>query len=552
MSKVKILLFFFLVLNLAIIGKLFYIQVLHSYSSISGDYLKTKKIYPERGRIYDRNRNPFVLNQNSYLLFAEPKKISSKIELSSKLDEILHIGESTLEARIDESKYWVALANGIGEEDKDKINNLKLKGIGFEYGMKRYYPEASLAAHLLGFVGKTSDSEDIGYVGLEGYYDKDLKGLPGILESERDLLGRPIFVGTQQIVNPENGRDLILCIDKTVQEISKRKLKEGMERYRAKQGCVITADPYTLQILGMVCLPDFDMVKYYDFTEEYFKNSSISDVYEPGSIFKPLVVAEAIQQKKIKPDDIYNEEGPIKVGEYRIMTWNNQYEGKINITRILEKSSNVGMVYIGERMGETSLYGMMKKYGFGEPTGIDLQGEVPGYIKEKVNWYPIDYATVTFGQGIAVTPIQILRAFSSVINGGMILKPYVVCRIRSQDKELEVKPKVERIIGSKNTSEILKKMLTSTVEHGEFQWVKPKGYTMGGKTGTAQIPIKGHYDPTKTIASFIGFAPADTPKFITLVILREPEASQWASETAAPLFFEMAKELLVYYNIAPE
>ena len=552
MTKVKILLFFFLILNLAIIGKLFCIQVLHSYPSISGDYLKTKKIYPERGRIYDRSKHPFVLNQNSYLLFAEPKKISSKIELSSKLDEILHMGESTLEVRIDESKYWVALANGINEEEKDKINNLKLKGIGFEYGMKRYYPEASLAAHLLGFVGKTSDSGDIGYFGLEGYYDKDLKGLPGILESERDLLGRPIFIGTQEIVNPENGRDLILCIDKSVQEISKRKLKEGMERYQAKQGCVITADPYTLQILGMVCLPDFDMEKYYEFTEEYFKNPSISDVYEPGSIFKPMVVAEAIQEKKIKPDDIYNEEGPIQVGEYRIMTWNNQYEGKISITRILEKSSNVGMVYIGERMGGKALYEMMKKYGFGEPTGIDLQGEVSGYIKERESWYPIDYATVTFGQGIAVTPIQILRAFSSVINGGMILRPYVVCSIRSQDKQREVKPKVERIIGSKTTSEILKKMLTSTVEHGEFQWVKPKGYTMGGKTGTAQIPIKGHYDPTKTIASFIGFAPADKPKFITLVILREPQASQWASETAAPLFFEIAKELLVYYNIAPE
>jgi cell division protein FtsI/penicillin-binding protein 2 len=552
MVKLKFLFIVFFFLYIGIIAKLFYIQIISPQKYISDSYLKTNKITAERGKIFDRNKKPLAFNQNSYLLYIEPKKIDDKTELIKKLDSVLKVGEATIESKIDNSKYWISLFSGIEEDKKKSIEKLKLKGVGFEYGMKRFYPEASLAAHILGFVGKNDKSEDIGYFGLEGFYDKDLRGLPGILESERDLLGRPILIGMQERINPENGRDLILTIDKTVQEISKRKLLEGMERYKAKQGCVITADPYTLQILGMVCLPDFDVENYYKFGEDFFRNPAISDTYEPGSIFKPLIVSAALYNKKIKPDDYYNENGPVKIGDYQIQTWNNKYEGKISITRILEKSSNVGMVYVGEKLGNELTYQAVRNYGFGELTNIDLQGEVAGVLRPKINWYPIDYATVTFGQGIAVTSIQMIRAFSSVINGGKLLRPYLVYKFISQDEEQEIKPKIDRIVSDEKTSEIIKKMLVSTVENGEYKWARPKGYTIGGKTGTAQIPIQGHYDPSKTVASFIGFAPAEHPKFITLVILREPEASQWGSETAAPLFFEITKELLVYYNIAPD
>jgi cell division protein FtsI/penicillin-binding protein 2 len=223
------------------------------------------------------------------------------------------------------------------------------------------------------------------------------------------------------------------------------------------------------------------------------------------------------------------------------------------MTRILQKSSNVGMVYVGEKLGDQKLYDYLKKYGFGQPTGIDLQGEVSGYLKPKNSWYPIDFATVTFGQGIAVTPIQMIRAFASIINGGYLLRPYVVAKIRDQDgKEKIIKPQVERRIINEISSSIIKKMLIEVVEGGEVKWARPKGYTLGGKTGTAQIPIKGHYDPNKTIASFIGFGPVKEPKFLVLVILRQPKTSPWGSETAAPLFFEIAKEILIYYNIPPD
>lgn len=549
--KIKLLLGFFGIFFILIICKLWYIQFLHPISPGLDAYLKTRKINAERGKIYDINRNPLVLNQNSYLLYLEPKKIQDKLGLIRQLSSILDITEASLEAKYDDSKYWLAIKSGIPENTKKKIESLKLNGIGFDYQMKRYYPEASLAAHLVGFVGKNKDSEDVGYFGLEGFYDKDLRGLSGFLETERDLIDKPIFIGTQERVDPENGRNLILSLDKSVQEISKRKLLQGIETYKAVSGCVITADPNTLQIISLVCLPDYDIDQYFLFGEEYFKNSALSDLYEPGSTFKPLVVAAALEEKKIKPDDFYDENGPIQIGEYKIRTWNDKYEGKISITRILEKSSNVGMVYIESKLGNEKMHEYLKKYGFGSMTGIDLQGEIPSYLRQKNNWYDIDYATVSFGQGIAVTPIQMIRAFASVINGGKLMRPSVVAKMVSDQRENQQVPKQERKVISPLTSEIIRKMLVSTVEHGEYKWAVPKGYKIGGKTGTAQIPIQGHYDPSKTIASFIGFAPADNPKFITLVILKEPKSSQWGSETAAPIFFEIAKELLAYYNIPP-
>lgn len=549
--KIKLLFILFLCFYLVIIGRLFFIQILFPFKPDKDLYLKTAKLTPERGKIYDVNKNPLVLNQNSYLLYLEPKKITDKFKLTHLLSESLGIKEASLEAKIDQTKDYQVISSGLTDDKKNEIEKIKLPGIGFEYQMRRLYPEASLSAHLIGFVGKDNNNEDVGYFGLEGYYDKDLKGMPGFLESERDIIGRPIYIGIQNRVKAENGRDLILTIDKTVQEIVKRKLLTGIEKYRAKQGCIIVANPYTMAIIAMNCLPDYDEEKYYQFSENYFKNSAISSAYEPGSIFKPLIMAAAINEKKIEPDTLMNEEGPVTIGDYTIKTWNDKYEGKISMTRILEKSSNVGMVWVGEKLGNSKIYSYLKKYGFGKLTGIDLQGEAEAYLKPKNAWYPIDYSTVAFGQGIATTPIQMITAFSSLINGGNLLKPYIVSKIVSETKENIIKPKIEKQIITKETSDLIKKMLVSTIDNAEAIWDKPKGIKIGGKTGTAQIAIAGHYDPSMTNASFIGFLPADKPKFIILVILEEPKSSPWGSETAAPLFFEIAKELIVYYNISP-
>lgn len=551
MLKAKLLFLLISIFFAVIIAKLFFIQIITPYKFMQNN-ITTKRILPERGKIYDRNREPLAVNQITYQLYFEPKNMEESFLAVKGIDSILKIGEATLEAKIDKSKDWVAVTGGIEKKQKEELERLKLKGIGFLEGSKRYYPEGSLSAHLLGFVGKNEGGDNVGYFGLEGFYDKDLTGLPGLIKSEEDLAGRAIFIGTQDKIDPENGRDLVLTLDKSVQKIIKTRLQKGLEQYEAKEGCVIVADPNNMEIFGLSCLPDFDPDQYYRFSEFFFMNSAISSGYEPGSTFKPLIVAAALEEKAIKPDDVFQEDGPVTVGDYVVRTWNNKYEGKISMTRILEKSSNVGMIHIGEKLGDKKIFEYITKLGFGELTGVDLQGEIAGYLRPRQQWYPIDYATATFGQGIAVTPIQMIRAFSAVINGGELYKPFIVRSMVSQGADRVIHPKKEKTVFSKQVSETIKKMLVSTIENGDAKWAKPKGYTIGGKTGTAQIPIKGHYDPTKTIASFIGFAPAKSPRFITMVILKEPQSSQWGSETAAPLFFEIAKDLLVYYNISPE
>lgn len=549
MSKARVLLGGFIIIFILIVIRLFFIQVLQTNGG--GDYLATRRLEPERGKIYDRKGQPLVMNEVLYRLFLEPQLISEPEKTTLQLSHILAIDEATISAKIDKTKKWVAVTTGVTEIQKKKLITTRLPGLGFDEMWDRYYPDASIAAHIVGFVGKTDAGEDVGRSGIEGFYQKDLAGLPGLIRSDVDLLGKPIFLGTQERIDPENGRDLYLTLDKAVQAITKERLKKGLEQYDAREGCAIIADPNTMEILALSCLPDYDPQTYYQFTDSVFRDVAISDGYEPGSTFKPLIMAAAIDAGLVTPGTVFDESGPVQVGEYAIHTWNNAYEGRITLTRALEKSSNVGMVFVGNKLGNERLYQSILSYGFGSLTRIDLEGEVPGVIKPKQEWYPIDYATATFGQGLAVTPIQMIRAFSAIINGGKLMKPYVVRQLRGETTQI-VEPIVERRVISEKTSDLMKKMLLATIENGETKNLKPRGYQIGGKTGTAQIAIQGHYDATKTIASFIGFSPIKHPRFIGLVIVKEPKSSQWGSETAAPIFFNIAKDLIVYYNIAPE
>lgn len=554
MSKIRIVFFTILIAFVAIEAKLAYIQVMGGQSPTENRYLQYKKIQPERGRIYDRNGLPLVTNQTKYQLFVEPQQIKNRDQVISAIDRVTQIGDATLEARIDPKLQWVAITSGMSEKSKSKLDSMHVAGIGFDSQPARFYPEASLAAHLVGFVGKDKNGEDMGYSGVEGYYQQDLAGLPGLVKADSDVVGRIMSLGSRERIASHNGRDLYLTIDKVVQRIVKEKLKAGLIRTEAKSGCAVVANPMTMEILSLVCLPDFDPDHYWEFTNESFTNQAISTVYEPGSTFKPLIVAAGIEEGVIKKDETMNEDGPVKVGEYDIRTWNNEYAGKISMTQILERSSNVGMVYIGKKLGDEKIYDYVHRYGFGELTGIDLQGESPSYLKPKDNWYKIDYATATFGQGLAVTPIQLVRAFSSVVNGGKLLRPYVVQKAVSENRTQVFHPRVEERVLSEKTSKTVVDMLVSTVENGEYKYAIPDGFhgKIGGKTGTAQIAVSGTYDASKTIASFIGFAPADNPKFVALVIYKEPKSSIYGSETAAPVFFDIAKELMVYYQITPD
>ncbi|KKR50523.1 MAG: peptidoglycan glycosyltransferase, cell division protein FtsI (penicillin-binding protein 3) [Microgenomates group bacterium GW2011_GWC1_41_8] len=536
--------------------RLFYWQVLsHELLSNLADnqHFFRLEIPPARGEIRSRDGTPLVANQTAYLVFAEKKYVDDIEEYSEKLAPILEEEEASISGLLNEHDVWVPIKHQVDEQTVDKIKELELAGLGFEREDKRFYPETSMAAHLLGFVGKDALGKPKGYFGLEGFYDKELAGQPGFLLQERDAYGNPIVIGKIDRIEPKHGRSLVLYLDKTVQFIAETKLKKALEKYGAKAGNVVILDPKTGGILASASYPNYDPLLFSEFPDEYYRNPIVADTYEPGSTFKPLVMAKAFELKKLKPTDTYDESGPVTVSGYQIKTWNSEYHGKISMSEILQYSSNVGMVYISSMLGKDGMLSLLSDLGLGSKTGIDLQEEAETFMRDESEWRDIDLATTSFGQGIAITPIQMIRAIAAIANNGVLMEPRLVKEIVSEDgKKIEIPPKETRRLYSAPTAKVIAELMVDAVEYGEAQWTVTKGFRIAGKTGTAQIPVEGHYDSDKTIASFVGFGPVENPRFVMLVTLREPTSSPWGSETAAPLFFDIANELFPYFGMYPQ
>lgn len=540
-----------------IVIRLFYWQVIRSPSlrlAAASQYNFTLPLPSQRGSIIASDGKNVVLNQSAYLVFAEPKKIVSIASFSDSVAPILEKESKDLQMHLsDSSRVWVPIGHKVEASRVDQLKNLKLTGLGFEKEPKRYYPESSMAAHLVGFVGSDENGKDTGYFGLEGFYNRELAGKDGGLAIEKDVRGAPILVGETHRVEPEDGRSLLLWLDRTVQRIVERRLIEGVAKYGAKEGSIVVMDPKTGGILAMASLPSYDPANFGEFSREFYKNPVVAASFEPGSIFKVLIMAAGIDAGLVTPSTMADEPGPIRVGEYFIRTWDDKYRGMISMTDVLVHSSNVGMVFVEKKLGREGMLKALHNFGLGEFTGIDLQEEAAANLRKDSEWGEIDLATASFGQGIAVTPIQMVRAVAAIANGGSLVVPRVVKEIRDMTgKTFAMKLGKTRTVLSPSSARIMTEMMIAAVDRGEAKWAKPKGYRIAGKTGTAQIPVSGHYDATKTIASFVGFAPADDPKFIILVTLREPTSSPWGSETAAPLFFTIARDLFAYYGIAPQ
>jgi len=546
----------FILLYIGIVSRLLYWQVWASSrlkTQAASQHFFRLPLPPKRGAIISSDNYPLVMNQQAYLVFAEPKNIPDIDGFAKRVGESIGKDIASISGALKEpGRVWVPIEHKVEKETVDRLKSLQEKGLGFEEEPKRYYPEASIAAHLLGFVCLDQNGMDRGYFGLEGFYDRELRGKEGSLEIEKDVAGNPILIGQTFRVEPQDGRDLILWIDRSVQAIAEKRLKEGMEKYGAKEGSVIIMDPKTGGILGMASFPSYDPRSYATSEKERYINPTVAGSYEPGSTFKVIIMGAGIDAGVVTAQTEMDETGPIEVGGYTIRTWNNQYHGKITMTQVLEYSSNVGMVSVGKKLGREKLLSAIRNFGFGKPTDIDLEDESSSTIRPDKEWYEIDLSTVSFGQGIAVTPIQMVRAVGALANGGFLMEPKVVKAIQDKNGKIApIPPKKLRQVVSKKTAEEVTEMMVASVDNGEAKWAKPQGYRIAGKTGTAQIPVSGHYDEKKTIASFVGFAPADDPKFVMLVTLRETTSSQWGSETAAPLFFNIAKDLFLYYGISP-
>lgn len=546
----------FSILFSIILLKLFYLQVV-SFEDLRALAEKQRStefpIFASRGEIVASDGSPLVINQKTYGVYLEPKNIEDEKEMVDILSKELEIPSASIAGKlIDRSLLWLPVIHQIAETKMKSLKSYKLKGMGFIDETKRYYPEGSMAASLLGFVGKNSNGDDQGYFGLEGYYNQQLKGRDGRIIQEVDPSGNPILSGEHQKIPAENGRDLKLFLDKTVQFIAEKQLMKGIEIYGAKGGSVIIMDPRSGGILAMTSYPSYEPDSYQKYLSELYKNPAVSESYEPGSTFKVLIMAAAINEGKVKPDTVVDEDGPVEIGGYKINTWNQKYHGKISLSQVLDYSSNVGMVFVEKKLDKDIYLRYIENLGFGKVTGVDLQDETSPDLRPKNKWYEIDYATSSFGQGIAVTPLQMIMAVSSIANGGKLMEPHVVKEVKLPDENVvTIVPKMIRQIFKPEVARILSEMMVSAVDNGETRVLKPVGFRIAGKTGTAQIPIAGHYDSNKTITSFVGFAPVDNPEFVMLVTLREPTSSPWGSETAAPIFFAIARELFSYLSISP-
>lgn len=556
MWRIWLIFWIFVLAFSAIVLRLFYWSVISSDTlrqEASSQYFLEFQLPPSRGSILDQKQNSLTIPQSAYLIYTQPKLIKDTTKFARVVSEVLSLDEKDVMAELSRpGRFWVPLAHKVEAPLVEKLKALNLDGIGFEKEAKRYYLEASMAAHLLGFVGSDAQGQDKGYFGLEGFYERELRGKSGALQIEKDAKGNPILIGDATRVDPENGRSLVLWMDRSVQRMVEKRLLEGIQKYGAKEGSVIVMDPKTGGIVSMASFPSYDPARYSQFPSDLFKNPLISGSYEPGSTFKVLVMSGALEEKLVTPTTTMEENGPVRVGEYLIKTWNEEYHGIMTMTKVLERSSNVGMVYVGKKLGTEKLVGFLKRFGIGEVTGIDLEEEISPDLRPERQWGDIDLATASFGQGIAVTPIQMVRAVGALANDGWLMEPHVVSKIIDEKgKSVDIKPKKVRQVISASTARIIAEMMVAAVDNGEAKWAKPKGYRIAGKTGTAQIPVAGHYDEKKTIASFVGFAPADNPRFVMLVTLREPASSPWGSETAAPLFFTIARDLFTYWGIPP-
>lgn len=554
----------YLITLLIITLRLFYWQVIR-FDDLSAlaekQHLVSHTLESPRGIISSSDGFVLAANKPSFLLFGLPQKIKDKTGVAAKLAKVLEKMKNSdikidlkndLLNKLSSQLNWVVLEKEIDLQGKKEIEKIGLEGIDFISQMSRLYPEASTAAHILGFVGSDTLGRQLGYFGVEGFYNGRLKGVGGTLTEEKDAMGLPILAGRFFKREPKSGHNLILNLDLGVQQIVEKKLKMGMEKYGAKSAAAVVMDPKTGAILALAALPNYHPGNFAQFSKEYFKNPIVADSFEPGSIFKVLIMAAALNEKVVEPDTQCDEcQGPTVVSGRLIRTWNNKYYPETKMNEVIVHSDNIGMVFVGKKLGIEKAYQYIQDFGLGSITGIDLQDESSAEIRPKNEWREIDLATASFGQGIAVTGIQIVRAVGALANSGKLIEPHVVKAIQNESQVVEIKPKLVKEIISPKTAEIITQMMIEAVEKGEAKTFAPKGFKIAGKTGTAQIPVAGHYDPQKTIASFVGFAPADNPRFVMLVRYQEPSSSIFGSETAAPTFFEITKELLTYFNVAP-
>lgn len=519
-----------------------------------------------RGTIVDRNGHPLALDSFTYDVIIDPLAIKEPEKAAEKLAPLLDMAPADIANTIRENSNlrYLVLARGVGPEAGEQIKSGEIfsdtdayaYAITVEPRPKRYYPEGNLASHVLGFVPENRR----GYYGIEGYYDSFLRQrsrgqrpldppTPMRLKSEETLPELPESPFIPSYVQ----QDLVLTLDRTVQHVAEVELAAAIEKYEAEGGSIIILEPNGSAVLAMASWPGFNPND--PLLEEelgVYVNPVITDQYEPGSVFKLITYAAALEKGTVTPETVYEDEDEYIYGERPIQNWNRVGIGKVTVAEALAKSLNVPTAKIAVDMGADEFYKRVSLFGFGQLTGVELQGEITGLVKVpgKAGWYPADLATNAFGQGISVTPLQMANAVAAIASDGVLYQPHVVHQIIDGERFRTIEPKPINIAISAETAKTMIQLMVNTVENTAK--AKLKGYAIAGKSGTAEIPLPGGYKDKLTIASFAGFFPADDPQFVILVKLDRPKADRWATNTAAPTFREVVQRLIDLYAIPPD
>ena len=506
----------------------------------------------QRGVVRDRTGAMLATTVPLRSLYAIPKRIGdhdARRAASAKLAPLLGTNSDAVFRALDSGADWLYLRRRLPEETAHAIEKLGISGLGFETEPKRLYPNDAIGAHVLGFV----NDDGFGQYGIEGRYDALLRGLPGRLVVERDPKDRDLAIGLRTASAPVDGTELTLTIDLVIQTSAERALRAAMEKEKATGGSVVILDPRDGAILALASYPTYDPSAVAKADPQSLMDRAISWTFEPGSTMKAVTIAAAIDQGVVTPNTTYVDTGCTVIGGRRLCNAGSKSYGTSTVTQILEHSANAGAVFVAQKLGAERLNAYLGAFGFGAVTGVDLAAEAVGSVRPLAEWYPVDLGTIAYGQGVAVTPLQLAAAYAAIANGGTLYRPYVVAARRDADGEHRTAPVAIRRPITPETAATLRAMLTSTVDNGIANLAAVPRYSVAGKTGTAQIPSDdGRYVDDAYISSFAGFAPANDPRFVAVIVLERPQSKLLGTITAMSTFRSIAADAFRTTRIQPD
>jgi cell division protein FtsI (penicillin-binding protein 3) len=498
------------------------------------------QISAHRGAIVDRHGETLASSVDRPSIFLRPARVTDRARVQTALAGTLGLPSQHIAAKLKNPAPFVWIKRAVSPRERDVIEALKLDGVGDVTEARRFYPHESAAAHVVGLAGVDLQ----GLEGVERYYDRDLRADPRTLEVDRDARGREILTDGVEDPHDMEGATLQLTVDLAIQDLTERALERGVREAGARAGTAIVLDPWTGEVLALANVPTFDPNHRATAIASRRRNRAVTDFYEPGSTFKPLLAAAAIEHGVVRPDEmIFCENGRYPVGKW-IIHDHGKHEW-LSVAEILQVSSNIGAAKIGERLGRERFHEFLTALELGRLTGIDLPGEVGGLLRPLADWSRIALVTTSFGQGVAVTPLQMARAFAAIANGGLLMKPYVGVHAVGPEGDViwEHRPTVVRRVMRPETAATITAMLERVLdEGGTGTRARVAGFRVAGKTGTAQKIAEGtgRYSPHARIASFVGFLPADAPRLVVLALIDEPQTSSYGGIVAAPVFAEIA------------